>query len=74
MTFGGTQGGEGVLAVVARVAVHQCEPLDQPPQTEDEFEIVVWEKMPSRRHVLVMDRQLLEDFVKQVRVVLKDQG
>ena len=42
MSFGGTQGGEGALVVVARVAVRRCEPLDQQPHTpEDEFEVVI---------------------------------
>ena len=75
MSFGGTQGGEGVLAVVARVAVRRYEPPDQQPHTpEDEFEAVIWEAMPNRRHVLVMGRGLLENFVKQAQAALEDQG
>ena len=41
MSFGGTQGGVGVLAVVSRVSVHRCESPDQTPQTETEYEIEV---------------------------------
>ena len=75
MSFGGTQGGEGALVVVSRVAVHRCEPPDQQPHTsEDEFEVEIWEAMPNRRHVLVMSRALLEDFVKKAQAALDDQG
>ena len=75
MTFGGTQDGVGGLFLVARATVHRSTVSDQQPHMpEDEFDIEIWEKMPNRRHVLVMDRPLLEDFVKQARMALEDQG
>ena len=73
MTFGGTQGGAGELFLVSRATVCRSTVLDQQQHTpEDEFEIVIWEKMPNQRHVLVMDRALLERFVKQAREALED--
>ncbi len=73
MTFGETQGGVGGLFLVARATVHRSTVSDQQPP-EDEFEVEIWEKMPNRRHILVMDRPLLERFVKQAREELEDQG
>lgn len=75
MSFGETQGGVGGLFLVARATVHRSTVSDQQPHTpEDEFEVEIWEKMPNRRHILVMDRPLLERFVKQARKALEDQG
>ena len=77
MTFGGTQDSGGELLLVADVFVRPSVPPDHEPKTHGEFDVEVWQEMiggPNRMHVLVMSRALLEDFVKQARVVLKDQG
>ena len=76
MSFGGTQaqaGGEGALVVVFRISVHRYETPDQTPQTENEYEIEVWEEMPNRRHALVISHALLEGFVKKAQAALDDQ-
>ena len=74
MTFGGTQGGAGELFLVARVTVRRSTVSDQQPHTpEDEFDVEIWEKMPNRKHLLVMDRALLERFVKEAQHALEDQ-
>ena len=72
MSFGGTQGGVGVLAVVSRVSVHRCESPDPTPQTETEYEIEVWEEMPNLRHVLTISHALLEGFVEKAQAALDD--
>ena len=78
MSFGGTQGGVGVLAVVSRVSVHRCESPDPTPQTETEYEMKttesgeVWEEMPNLRHVLTISHALLEGFVEKAQAALDD--
>ena len=68
MSFGGDQGTGGELFLVSGVLVHRSN------NPEEEFEVLIREEMPNRRHVLVMNRALLEDFVKKAQTALEDQG
>ena len=74
MNFGGERE-SGELFLVSTVAVLATEPPGREPRIDDEFQIVTRLDSiggPPRKHVLVMSRALLEDFVKQARMALED--
>ena len=75
MTFGSGGASEtGELFLVSRVSVLATEPPDRAPHTDDEFHAHLDIEGSPRKHILVMDRTRLEDFVKEAQAALDDQG
>ena len=75
MTFGSGGASEtGELFSVSRLSVLATEPPGREPHIDDEFHAHLDIEGSPRKHILVMSRALLEDFVKQARATLDDQG
>ena len=74
MTFGsGCAPETGELFSVYRVSVLATEPPDQQPRVDDEFHVHLEIHGVPRKHILLMDRAVLEKFVKGARKELQDQ-
>ena len=74
MTFGSGGASEtGELFSVSRVSVLATEPPDQRPHANDEFHVRLEIHGAPREHILLMDRALLERFVKEAQHALEDQ-
>ena len=75
MTFGSGGASEtGELFSVSRVSVLATEPPDQQPQANDEFHVRLEIHGVPREHILLMDRAVLEKFVKDARKELQGWG
>ena len=75
MSFGsGGASDTGVLFLVSRVSVLATEPPGLEPHTDDGFHAHLDLDGSPRKHILVMIRALLEDFVKKAQMALEDHG
>ena len=73
MSFGGASR-DGELFLIVDVSVHPSAEPDHEPDIHDEFDVEIFQQViggPNLRHVLVMNRALLEDFAEKAQAALE---